>query len=86
MDYKFHFYAWWLDATYELEYGDVITSETREYFRKVQLDSWIQANHPNVVFTEAKMRWYQKKQGGRGGGVLREYPSFPKESFDLAIK
>jgi len=48
MDYKFHFYAWWLDDTYELESGDVITSETREYFRKVELDSWIQKNHPDV--------------------------------------
>ncbi len=86
MDYKFHFYAWWLDDTYELESGDVITSETREYFRKVQLDSWIQKNHPNMVFTEAKMRWYQKKQEEQKEDMLREYPSYPKEAFDLAIK
>ena len=86
MDYKFHFYAWWLDKTYELYSNDVITAETREYFNKVKQDSWIQKNYPNLVFSEAKMRWYQKKQEEQKEDMLREYPSYPKEAFDLAIK
>jgi hypothetical protein len=86
MDYKFHFYAWWLDKTYELYSDDVITAETREYFAKVRQDSWIQKNYPNLIFTEAKMRWYQKKKEEQREDMLREYPSYPKEAFDLAIK
>jgi len=86
MDYKFHFYAWWLDKTYELYSDDVITTETREYFGKVKNDSWIQKNYPSLIFSEAKMRWYQKKQEEQREDMLREYPSYPKEAFDLAIK
>jgi hypothetical protein len=46
----------------------------------------MQKNHPNVVFTETKMRWYQKKKEEQKEDMLREYPSYPKEAFDLAIK
>lgn len=35
MDYKFHFYPWFVDPLYILESGDVITSETKEYFNKL---------------------------------------------------
>ena len=86
MDYKFHFYAWWLDDAYVLDSGDVITSETREYFTKIKNDSWIQSNYPDIVFTESQMRWYQKKKEEQKEDMLREYPSYPKEAFDLAIK
>ena len=86
MDYKFHFYAWWLDKTYELESNDVINSETREYFEKIKQDAWIQKNYPELIFTESKMRWYQKKKEEQREDMQREYPSFPKEAFDLAIK
>ena len=32
------------------------------------------------------MRWYQKKKEEQKEDMQREYPSFPKEAFDLAIK
>jgi hypothetical protein len=32
------------------------------------------------------MRWYQKKSEEQKDDMQREYPSFPKEAFDLAIK
>jgi len=32
------------------------------------------------------MRWYQKKKEEQGDNMAREYPSFPKEAFDIAIK
>jgi hypothetical protein len=32
------------------------------------------------------MRWWQKKKEEQGDDMIREYPSFPKEAFDIAIK
>jgi hypothetical protein len=86
MDYKFHFYAWWLDDIYSLDKWDDIREETEEYFRKVLSDEWIQRKHPHLKFTEWQKRWYQKKLEEQKEDMQREYPSFPKEAFDLAIK
>ena len=86
MDFKFHFYAWWIDDTYTLESKDNIRRETQEYFDKIRQDSWVQRNHPNLCFTEWQMRWYQKKEEEQRDDMKREFPSYPKEAFDLAIK
>lgn len=32
------------------------------------------------------MRWYQKKKEEQREDMQREYPSYPNEAFDLAIK
>jgi hypothetical protein len=32
------------------------------------------------------MRWYQKKKEEQKEDMQREFPSYPKEAFDLAIK
>ena len=86
MDYKFFFYPWFLDDSYELEQWEEIRQETIEYFKKLVWDEYIQRNYPNFSFTIPKMRWYQKKQEEQKEDMQREYPSFPKEAFDLAIK
>jgi len=86
MDYKFHFYAWWLEDEYTLESDEEIRTETEEYFTKILWDLWIQRKHPNLTFTDGQKRWYQKKQEEQKDDMQREYPSYPKEAFDLAIK
>ncbi len=86
MDYKFHFYAWWLDDTYILDSDEPIRAETREYFRRIKNDDWIRSNYPDITFSDSQMRWYQKKQEEQKDDMQREYPSYPKEAFDLAIK
>ena len=86
MDYKFHFYAWWLDKAYTLESNEIIRQETKEYFSKIKTDDWIRVNYPTLTFTEWQMRWYQKKSEEQREDMQREYPSYPKEAFDLAIK
>lgn len=86
MDYKFHFYWWWLDDIYSLAEWDEIREETREYFSTILLDERINNKYPGLEFTEGQMRWYQKKAEEQKDDMKREYPSFPKEAFDLAIK
>ena len=86
MDYKFHFYPWWKDETYTLDSDDTIRQDTREYFNKVHWEEYILRNYWDIKFTESQMRWYQKKKEEQKEDMQREYPSFPKEAFDLAIK
>lgn len=86
MDYKFHFYPWFVDTSYQLERGDEIRADTKEYFETIQADAYISKVYPNIVFTEWQKRWYQKKKEEQKDDMQREYPSYPKEAFDLAIK
>ncbi len=86
MDYKFHFFPWFLDKTYALESNDVIRTETIDYFNKLKQDSFIQKHYKDIEFTQWQMKWYQKKLEEQKDDMQREYPSFPKEAFDLAIK
>lgn len=46
MDYKFHFYPWFVDPLYTLDGEDTITSETREYFNKLSGEEYILRNYP----------------------------------------
>lgn len=86
MDYKFHFFPWFLDKSYELDTDDEIRQDTKEYFIRLKWDSYIQKYYKDFDFNIKKMRWYQKKAEEQKEDMQREYPSFPKEAFDLAIK
>lgn len=86
LDYKFFFYPWFVDSTYELVDDFPITADTYEYFGTLKADPYIQKQYPEIKFSPEKMRWYQKKKEEQGDNMAREYPSFPKEAFDIAIK
>lgn len=86
MDYKFHFYSWWLDPIYSLDSDEEIRADIEVYFEKVLEDKWIQTKYPDLEFTDWQKRWYQKKLEEQKEDMQREYPSYPKEAFDLAIK
>lgn len=86
MDYKFHFFPRFLDSSYSLEWDEPIRTETINYFAKIKWDSYFQRNYSWYQFTDWQMRWYQKKLEEQREDMQREYPSYPKEAFDLAIK
>lgn len=86
MDYKFFFYPWFLDKTYTLEEDIPITDDTRRYFEELTKEEYINRKYPWIKFTEWQMRWWQKKKEEQKDDMGREYPSFPKEAFDLAVK
>lgn len=62
LDYKFFFYPWYLDSTYELIDDFPITADTYEYFGTLKADPYIQKQYPDIKFSPEKMRWYQKKK------------------------
>lgn len=86
MDYKFFFYPWFLDKEYTLDADFPISSEIVIYFNSIKEDTYIRRHYGSYVFTEWQMRWYQKKKEEQKGEMKREYPSSPKEAFELAIE
>lgn len=86
MDYKFFFYPWYMEPAYTLDSQEIITKETRDYFEKIVWDEWYQRNYKWKQFTEWQMRWYQVKQEEQRDDMKREYPSTPKEAFELAVE
>lgn len=86
MDYKFFFYPWFVDETYELVDDFPIAQDICEYFLDLSRNEYIVKHYPEIKFSPEKMRWYQKKSEEQGDKMMREYPSYPKEAFDIAIK
>lgn len=85
-DFKFHFFPWFEDPNYALAQGDDVKSSTQEYFAKLKQDDYIRKFFPAVEFTEPMMRWWQAKFESNEDDICREYPSTPKEAFDMAIR
>jgi len=86
MDYKFFFYPWFLEDEYTLDANFPISSETINYFNTIKEDTYFRRHYPDYEFSEWQMRWYQKKKEEQKGEMKREYPSTPKEAFELAIE
>ena len=87
MDYKFFFFPWFDEDLYTLDDNNIIINEeTRKYFDSLRNNEYIIRKYPWIKFTEGQMKWWQKKKEEQKDDMAREYPSFPKEAFDLAIK
>ena len=77
LDFKFHFAPWWTSAEYTLGANVVITKEMAAYFDKLASEG--------INLTDGQKAWYVKKAEQQGEDVKREYPSTPKESFEIAV-
>lgn len=81
LDYKFHFYAWWMDAKNRLDPANVPIPESMErYFADLE-----KAN-PHIRLDGRQRAWYVKKAETQKGDMKREHPSTPKEAFEGAIE
>ena len=81
MDFKLHFFAWWMDPTYVLPNPErvVITADLQQYFE----DLWRQHG---IELTAGQKAWYVKKAERQGDTMKREYPSTWEEAFEASIK
>lgn len=86
MDYKFFFFPWYDEPAYTIDSDEILTTETRAYFEKIKGDEWFIRNRKGVEFAEWQMRWYQIKQEEQREDMKREYPSTPKEAFELSVE
>jgi hypothetical protein len=81
-DYRFHFFPWWQDEHYRLEGGHVGVSEKdAEYFDKVEAEA-------GCAIEPSQRRWYVATRDSDFSGdpekMWQEYPSTPKEAFQVA--
>ena len=77
LDFKFHFFSWWLRPEYEID-GD-ISSALADYF------SELEGKH-GITLSDRKKAWYSAKWRTLGDDMKREYPSTPDEAFEQSIE
>ncbi|MEH3109048.1 MAG: terminase [Agrobacterium cavarae] len=77
MDYRFHFFPWWQDASYVLYQDTLITDEDAEYFRELQTEYGIKLSQP-------QKNWYVAKKKEQGDDMWKEYPTTADEAFRAA--
>jgi hypothetical protein len=77
LDYRFHFFPWWKDATYQVSQEHLITEEDAKYFADLKAEFGIE-------LTEPQKWWYAAKKVEQGDDMWKEYPSTPEEAFKAA--
>ncbi|MGE7367896.1 terminase [Neorhizobium sp. NPDC001467] len=77
MDYRFHFFPWWQDSSYELHQETLITAEDQTYFDELAAEHGIRLTMPQKW-------WYVAKKNEQGDDMWKEYPSTPDEAFKAA--
>ena len=78
LDYKFHFFPWWQNATYALDDLVTIGDEHRRYFERLEAEG--------IRLSTAQKAWYVTKDRAMEGDMRREYPSTPDEAFEQALE
>ena len=80
LDYKFHFFGWWLDPANRIDPTDVRWSDEDEaYFDKLERSI-------GQEITLAQRAWYVKKAGEQRELMLREQPSTAEEAFKVSTE
>lgn len=77
LDFKFHFFSWWLRPEYSINGRVAKTLEA--YFDELS------AKH-GIKLTEGQKAWYSAKWKDLGDDMKREYPSTPEEAFEQSIE
>lgn len=80
LDYKFHFFAWWMGEENEIEpEGVFISQDNEKYFTELEKST-------GVKISDRKRAWYAKKEAQQKEDMRREYPGTPEEAFATAIE
>jgi hypothetical protein len=78
LDFRFHFYPWWIDPHNVLASdGVVIGQKMAKYFSDLEL--------AGIKLTAAQKAWYTKKAELQKDRMRSEYPSTARESFEAAV-
>lgn len=84
-DYRFHFFPWWQEPSYRLEYlgGSVITEKDRQYFSQIEAEM-------GTTLDEQQRAWYVATRDSEFSGdpqkMWQEYPSTPDEAFKVSTE
>lgn len=78
LDFKFHFYPWYLDDKYKLADDVGETVDDQEYFAKLET--------AGIVLTRQQRAWYVKKAHQQNEDMKREFPTTPEEAFEASVE
>ena len=83
-DWRFHFFPWWEEEQYRMtEGGAVITDKDREYFALVEAKM-------GCELSIEQRTWYVATRdtdfAGEESSMWQEYPSTPKEAFQVSTE
>lgn len=78
IDFKFHFYSWYLLPGYSLPQKMTLRPKTVEYFEKLK-------NETGLVLPHEKMLWYDRKSIKQGFGMKKEFPTTASEALDARV-
>lgn len=79
LDFKFHFFPWYLNHEYKLESDKQVSDRLSAYFDKLRVES-------GNEFTKEQKNWYAAKEEDLMDDMKREYPSTSKEAFEQSVE
>lgn len=79
LDYRLHFYAWFWDERYVLDYDVEIPKALQDYFAQLRGDH-------GIKLSQQQMAWYTKKSEEQGDRMRQEFPSTYEEAFEKTIR
>lgn len=77
LDFRFHFFPWWLHKDYKLDSEVQVEHPCNDYFDT--LESQI-----NLKLDPSQKAWYMKRASTQGEDMKREFPSTPDEAFEVS--
>lgn len=76
LDFEFHFFPWHMRSEYSID-GE-IDKQLEQYFNNLE-------HKDGVKLTDGQKAWYSAKNKSLGPDMKREYPSTPKEPFEVSV-
>lgn len=77
MEFKFHFFPWFMDLAYSQERPISLTNEDKEYFQSL-------LDEHSIELTDGQKWWYAAKSREQGEDMWKEFPSTADEAFKAA--
>ena len=79
LDFRLHFFGWYLDDKYRLSEELCETRDQAAYFEKL-------AEEHGIELTRQQRAWYIKKAEQQDDDMKREFPSTPEEAFEASVE
>ena len=77
LDFRFHFFPWWLHSDYKLDSETQAASPYVDYFNALEVQI-------KAKLEPSQKAWYTKRASTQGDDMKREFPSTPEEAFEVS--
>jgi hypothetical protein len=85
IDFRFHFFPWWLDDRYIIADEKPLRPTIEDYFQKLEPHRAAFCAQHGFAYrplTHHQKRWYDAKESTQRHGMKKEFPSLPGEAFE----